>query len=70
MNELTHMEEIIADMESGMTLGGDYHRELEMLDAIENDLRILHKFGAPTWKVRDILQDVRRIQAWIDEELN
>ncbi|HZK70744.1 MAG TPA: hypothetical protein VFD03_04370 [Clostridia bacterium] len=70
MNELEKMSNILADIESTMVLGGDYRKELDMLDAIENDVNVLHHLGAPTWKIRDILEDVRRIQKWIVEELN
>ena len=68
MTTIETLGKSINDFEGRITLKADYSEELETLDTFESDVRVFQHLNAPIWKCRDLLNQIKGIRAWINEE--
>jgi hypothetical protein len=47
----------------------NYESELTALKGVEGDLPVYQHMGTPVWKIQEAKQEIKRIRAWIKEEL-
>ena len=59
----------IQEVAEGIDLAGNYTRELEDLDGLENNMRVLRTMNAPIWKCKDAMKEITIIREWIKAEL-
>lgn len=60
---------VLEYLKSNLTIKSDYSEELETLDNLESDAKVLLYLNGDRWRINDLLNDISQFREWIKQEL-
>jgi len=70
MNYIQTLQDKIQHIDANLTLDASTYNEiLAELDLIKGDVMVMHTMGELTWKCRDLIDQIKNITEWINDEI-